>query len=99
MINFPEFKTTCQFNEPIFFSRQYVFKDEPSYYYKAKGYTEKGLVYGTVITNIPEEDFISISRFTLEPERFTDYKMGTYSPITEEEYQTAFANILTFDLE
>lgn len=99
MINFPEFQTACQFDEPIFFSWQYVFKNEPSYYYKAKGYTKNGLVYGTVITCTKDEDFASIAKFTSKPETFISYKLGTYSLITEEQYQTAFTNILTFDLE
>ena len=94
MIDFPEFKTACQFDKPIFFARQYNFNTNPSYFYKAKGYTEEGLVYGVEVTCIKDEDIVNIRIFTLEPDLFNNYPLGKYFLITEEEYEDAFSKTI-----
>lgn len=96
MIDFPEFKTACQSDKPIFFIRQYVSDSIPSFFYKAKGYTKKGLVYGTEITRIKKEDIVSVRLFTLEPDLFNNYPLGKYFLITKEEYEDAFLETINF---
>lgn len=94
-IEFP--KIEGRFEQPIFFSCQYGHYDYPTDYYKAKG-CKNGFVYGTHVRGMRDDD-IGISLFKLETNRFKDSDIRKYDYITEEEYQTAFTNILTFDLE
>ena len=87
-----------RFEQPVFFSCQYGHYDYPTDYYKAKG-CKDDFIYGTHIRCRRDGNDIGINLFKLDRYHFKSDNLHKYNYITEGEYQIAFANILTFDLE
>lgn len=99
MIEFPDYKEPIKFDQPIFIKMQYKFNDQPTSYYKIKGYRKDGWLYGTCLSFFHIDNSVHVRTITSYPYRFKDTQNRVYSLMTEDEYNTVFGNAITFYLE